>query len=448
MKLDVTSSGYKNAADAFLGANYSVADGYTTLKGVLSGMHGMGGDDATSEDFVANYDPAAKELSFAVADIVAAFATMADLTDASGKNHHDANQESCIHLRRTDYVPCEGEPDKVESYSPPSALGGSADDTPGLWDEIVGHLEGWTWPSADTGRLKQAGNAWRAMATVLDGIDSYTSSADSHLKAQTSPEIYKARAALSELEGSVTTLAEECRSLGDSCDEYATQVESTKEVVRDICKDLAIELGATAVVGIVGSFFTFGGAGAASAAFATWRIARFVRRIIAAFKALRAIKAVTRIATSAARATKVRTVLTKFRSARALRNKPTGKLPPKGRPNSYGYDKFGNRLPYANNRPSLPKKVVNTVWNRALKEGGGKVYVRNRAGDWVEVVWKPGMKRKDVWDMGHIKGKEYRTLRDQYLSGKISKEEFLKRFRDPDNYRVENPGRNRSHVDE
>jgi len=34
------------------------------------------------------------------------------------------------------------------------------------------------------------------------------------------------------------------------------------------------------------------------------------------------------------------------------------------------------------------------------------------------------------------------------LSGRISREEFLREYRDPDNYRVEHPGRNRSHTDE
>ncbi|WP_083737266.1 GH-E family nuclease [Mycobacterium sp. MS1601] len=45
-------------------------------------------------------------------------------------------------------------------------------------------------------------------------------------------------------------------------------------------------------------------------------------------------------------------------------------------------------------------------------------------------------------------GQEYRTLREQYLSGDISVEDFLSEYREPDNYRAQDPGRNRSHVDE
>ena len=42
--------------------------------------------------------------------------------------------------------------------------------------------------------------------------------------------------------------------------------------------------------------------------------------------------------------------------------------------------------------------------------------------------------------MGHLPEQEYRKLRDEYLSGKISKEEFLSRYRDADNYQVAHPG--------
>ena len=50
--------------------------------------------------------------------------------------------------------------------------------------------------------------------------------------------------------------------------------------------------------------------------------------------------------------------------------------------------------------------------------------------------------------MGHIQDAKYSDLRDDYLSGRITKEQFLKRYRDPNNYRVEDPMRSRSHIDE
>ena len=50
--------------------------------------------------------------------------------------------------------------------------------------------------------------------------------------------------------------------------------------------------------------------------------------------------------------------------------------------------------------------------------------------------------------MGHIKEGKYSELRRQYLSGEITKEDFLREYRESKNYRVEDPLRNRSHTDE
>ena len=50
--------------------------------------------------------------------------------------------------------------------------------------------------------------------------------------------------------------------------------------------------------------------------------------------------------------------------------------------------------------------------------------------------------------MEHIPKAKYSELRDEYLSGNITKEEFLAEYRNANNYRVEDPMRNRSHIDE
>lgn len=124
------------------------------------------------------------------------------------------------------------------------------------------------------------------------------------------------------------------------------------------------------------------------------------------------------------------------------------KLPRRGAPNSFGYDERGKRMPYANSRPSYGKDQVKDVWEQADRDLDGNVVVYDRDGNQVVVDWKPGQPRRDKWDMGHVPGAEYRTLREQYLNHEISKEQFLAEYRNPDTYQVEHPGRNRSHVDE
>lgn len=46
--------------------------------------------------------------------------------------------------------------------------------------------------------------------------------------------------------------------------------------------------------------------------------------------------------------------------------------------------------------------------------------------------------------MGHKPGSEYKKYHDDYMNGNMSKEDFLKKHRDPDNYRPEDPSSNRS----
>ncbi|MDR1710492.1 MAG: HNH/ENDO VII family nuclease [Propionibacteriaceae bacterium] len=125
------------------------------------------------------------------------------------------------------------------------------------------------------------------------------------------------------------------------------------------------------------------------------------------------------------------------------------KYPAKGTPNSYGYDEFGNRLPYANNRPSYAPGQVDEVWDAAVKASpDGQVRVLGPDGEYHIVEWEPGQPRQGTWDMGHLTGEEYAELHRQYMNHEITREEFLQQYRDPANYEVQDPSRNRSHVDE
>jgi|GEM_PF-2080470 len=138
----------------------------------------------------------------------------------------------------------------------------------------------------------------------------------------------------------------------------------------------------------------------------------------------------------------------------------------------YVYDSDGNRVPYSNKkrRPEYGEGQVEEVWKQSrdqqlkdIKNGDlevdqdgfvptklekDEIYVIDVDGNWRSVKWEPGQSRGGKWDMGHREGHEYRKTYKDYMSGKISKEEFLKTYQDPKNYKVEDPKRNQSHVDE
>jgi len=323
MRLDVSGTSYDSAAEAFTAGNHLAAMYYTSLTGKLGGYGAMAGDDKSSEEFVQGYDDMARETVGASADVVDAFATMASLTATSGQNHRDANAASVYKKPPPMYDGTgllRGGPVDVAAYTPPSSLGGDNQDMPEFWNLVVDHLQGYAWPSADTGKLRSAAGTWRTMAGNLELLPGKCDTANGELSGQRSPEIPLAQSATKDLKTQVQALATECRTLGDACEDYAEQVEQTRETIKDLIRDLAIEIGATAVVSGALSFVTFGGAAAVGAGVATARAISCARRIIAALAALKAVRAIGTIARTLPKIRGIRTALTKFKNVRAVRS--------------------------------------------------------------------------------------------------------------------------------
>ena len=99
------------------------------------------------------------------------------------------------------------------------------------------------------------------------------------------------------------------------------------------------------------------------------------------------------------------------------------------------------RKRYASHRPWMPKKVICDVWERAKSRGNGKVF--DPSG--VEIAWDITQNRRGQWDMGHIPGQKYSDMHKLYMENKISEEQFVAWYQNPDNYRPELPSTNRSH---
>lgn len=95
-------------------------------------------------------------------------------------------------------------------------------------------------------------------------------------------------------------------------------------------------------------------------------------------------------------------------------------------------------------RPKYNDGLVETVWERA-KQPNGKVYDPHTR---QELKWDPSKNRWEQWHMGHKPGHEYAKLVDQYVSGEITWEQFLKEYNNPSNYRPEHYLENISHKHE
>ena len=98
-----------------------------------------------------------------------------------------------------------------------------------------------------------------------------------------------------------------------------------------------------------------------------------------------------------------------------------------------------NSKPYSKSRPKYAKGQVEEVWEIAKDEDG---LVRDPYTKEV-LTWDKNKPRE--WDMGHIPGQEYHTMHKKYMNGEMSKEDFLKWYRNPDNYRPQSRYSNRSH---
>jgi hypothetical protein len=324
VRIAVEGGGYGSAAGALRVGNELAAQQFGTLTQKLAGYAGMAGDDYTSREFAQQYDAAAQEAVDGLDDVVDAFATLAGLTRQSHRNHRHANQAAAYGHPAPDPDVMDFQEGTVDvgSVRLASSLGANDADVPQFWNEILDHLEGYAWPDADTGRLRDAAATWWSAADSVAGLTSSCDTAIARLETQESPEVRLAVQAVGDLRRSVSDLATEMRSVGDACEEYAAGVEEHRAIIRGIIADLAVEAGLSIVAGAVVGFFTFGGGAAAGGAIAGWRIATAAKKILTALRALHdlaRIRAAARLTAVVERIGPLRSVLLRLKRGKRMR---------------------------------------------------------------------------------------------------------------------------------
>ncbi len=299
MRISVECGGYAEAASVCRTANHVAALLTESLTGKLGGYAAMAGDDATSSDFSAAYDPAAREAVGALADLTHALIGLGRLVDLSGQAHARAEAEAAG-TRTNAYTGGGLDADsflRVSPDLPPSSLGGSV--ATGLGDVhawILDQVEGFVWPGADVDRLRDAAGCWRRTGGSVADLTGHLDAVTRLLDRQLSPEIPLAVSAISELRSLVEDTADQLLALADACDDYAAAVEDTRARTRSLLTEIAQmvieEVALTAIVaGITGGL---GGGLKAGAALA--RIRAQAPRFHALLTALRTV-----VATAASR---------------------------------------------------------------------------------------------------------------------------------------------------
>lgn len=275
MRISVECGGYAEAAAVCRTANHVSALLTESLAGKIGGYAGMAGDDATSSDFAAAYDPAAREAVSALTDLTHALIGLGRLVDACGRNHDRA--EVAAARRTSAYVGGGLDEDsyvRVSPAAPPSSLGGSV--AAGLGDVhawILDQVDGFVWPGADVGLLRDAASAWRRTSGSVADLTAHLDVVAGLLERQVSPEIPLALAAIANLRSLVSDVGYQLLALAEACDDYATAVDDTRERTRALLTEIGqmvIEEVALTVV-VTGLTGGFGGGAKALAALARIR---------------------------------------------------------------------------------------------------------------------------------------------------------------------------------
>ncbi|MCW2792755.1 MAG: hypothetical protein JWO76_1853 [Nocardioides sp.] len=271
MRLAVEGGGYTQACEALYSGNHDVGSTMLDLSSTVDGGASMAGGDTCGQAWAQQYDPAAAKALEAGAKMADAFARLANLTNASLVNHKAADGGAL--LSPSPYSQAndgDHDPDhwseSISLGTPPSAYGGTGDE-PGWWHWISGHVGGWFWPDADTGRLRSVGAGWQKAADAMNANADWADSAIASLEIERSPEISVAVRALRDLKTHCAGLGDAFHELGQACLDYADDVDAKHEEIEHeltsfIEWTVGIELGGA----ILGAFTLGAGEGAAQAA--------------------------------------------------------------------------------------------------------------------------------------------------------------------------------------
>jgi hypothetical protein len=130
------------------------------------------------------------------------------------------------------------------------------------------------WPAGDPGKLREAADAWDAMASHLDTATTTLSGAVSAVTGANSGKAIDAFAAhwnrVGGPQGALPTIAGDCRNMAASLRQFADAVDEVREQIIQ----LAAEIAATVAIGVGMAFLTAGLSAGAAAATTTTMVAR------------------------------------------------------------------------------------------------------------------------------------------------------------------------------
>ena len=279
-RIDVDTTSYTSAADCFYDVNSDAADDVVNASVAAGGGGGMAGCDSSGVEWAQQYDSAAGQALDAGETLVSTLGHLANLLSATGDNHADADGSSDVGPGGPGAAPSSGRGDGTSVYlaTPPSA-----DGTPGNEPEgwgLIAHLMSWTWPNGDQGRLRSVGSGWVDAGNQLDTHSYALSTAISHIRSVTSPEVASVVTACTDAQTHMQDLGAAYVEIGGACNDYADYLDEAHHEVIEELKSLVEWTIAIEAAGAVGAFFTFGGAEVAAQAAEAARLSATAARVV------------------------------------------------------------------------------------------------------------------------------------------------------------------------
>ncbi|QZT57907.1 hypothetical protein [Mycolicibacterium austroafricanum] len=373
-------------------------DAFNVNLAILGDTAAMAGTDDTGTAWAASYDQRVGEILAAVNDLTRAMDNYGGVVIQAGYNHAVAEHNAT--LGNNGPAPVKP-PEPVSSAgvltAPPSAGGPGSGllDNVGLMQQV-----GVPVPDGDTDKVSKAGEAWDRLATVYQtttiaeglGVDARA------FRETQSPEVEYIVRDLEELQKATSAVLDGCAELAQSCRDYKAALDDLRSTLEGILEDLAVELAATAAIGIAASFVSFGAGAVAATAKAAHSVTKFARIIAEAVGAWKISKNIGKGVKSAHDIAGVRTKLQRIKNL-GRKNKPEEKPPAPTPPPPPGVPAGWAARPADNGMGTVyqqPRSVGNSNSMRIMEPGAdprypnGYVKFTNEHNQPINLDGKPG----------------------------------------------------------
>jgi hypothetical protein len=196
----------------------------------------MAGHDKAGLAFGQAYQQAGQALLDAGAASVNAGRQVGFGVQMSATNYSRADASSTIGGGAS-ALPNPTPPGRFDTPTVPSPFRGGVME-PFLWS-MVQSFVGDVWPNGDPAQLRAAAGAWQTFSTTLTGISGQLAGPSAAISSQQIPEGGAMTSAVSEFGQSISEIAGECGKLAMQLLEFASDVESAQNAVRDLLSRLS-----------------------------------------------------------------------------------------------------------------------------------------------------------------------------------------------------------------